>query len=195
MKPTFFATPADFRAWLEKLHDRTHELWVGFYKVGSGKPSITWPEAVDEALCFGWIDGQRQGIDRLSYAIRFSPRKPRSVWSSVNIKRVEELSRRGLMRPSGLKRFHAREADKSGVYSYEQRNVSKLEASDERLLRRNKKAWEFFRAQAPSYRKAATYWVVSAKKEETRRKRLGHLIDYSARNRTVPPLTPRTGPK
>jgi uncharacterized protein YdeI (YjbR/CyaY-like superfamily) len=189
MKPTFFATPAKFRAWLEKHHDTTPELLVGFYKKGSGKPSITWPESVDQALCFGWIDGVRSSLDDERYANRFTPRKPRSNWSARNIERAKELIDLGLMHPAGLKAFEARTDDRSAVYSYEQRHSAELDEAYERRFRRNKKAWEYFRSKPPSYRATAVYWVMSAKKEETRERRLARLIDDSAQGRTVPPLT------
>ena len=194
MKPTFFATPFEFRTWLEEHHDTTQELWVGFYKKGSGKPSITWLEAVDEALCFGWIDGLRRGIDDVSYAIRFTPRKRGSIWSAVNVQRVEELTSLGLMRPPGLKAFEARTEAKSGIYAYEQRDAAELDEAYEQQFRANQKAWDFFQAQAAWYRKAATWWVISAKKEETRRKRLATLIEDSEHGRTIAPLTRRTKP-
>ena len=190
MKPTFFQTPAAFRAWLERHHAEADELWVGYYKVGSGKPSITWPESVDEALCFGWIDGLRKRVDDSSYAIRFTPRKPGSTWSSVNIKRAEELIERALMQPAGLKAYQARKENKSGVYSYEQRSVD-LPGPYDGLLKKNKAAWSFFQAQPASYRKAVCWWVVSARKEETRRKRLDKLTAHSARGERVPEFTPR----
>jgi uncharacterized protein YdeI (YjbR/CyaY-like superfamily) len=190
MEPTFFATPAKFRAWLRTHHDSASELVVGFYKKGSGKPSITWPEAVDQALCFGWIDGVRRSLDDERYTNRFTPRRPRSNWSAVNIKRAEELIDLGLMHPAGLKAFEARTHDRSGVYSYEQRHSVELDAAYQRRFRRNKKAWAYFRSRAPSYRTMAVYWVMSAKKEETRERRLARLIDDSAHERTVPPLTP-----
>jgi uncharacterized protein YdeI (YjbR/CyaY-like superfamily) len=180
MKPTFFATPSEFRRWLEEHHDATQEVWVGFHKKSSGKPSITWPEAVDEALCFGWIDGVRKGIDDVSYTIRFTPRKPRSIWSAVSVKRARELAGLGLMRTAGLKAFEERAEEKSGLYAYEQQ------------FRANKKAWDFFQAQAAWYRRAAIWWVISAKKEETRLKRLATLIEDPERGRTIPPLTRRT---
>jgi len=189
MKPTFFATPTEFRAWLEKHHDRAEELWVGFYKKSSGNPSITWPEAVDEVLCFGWIDGKRKGIDDSSYAIRFTPRKPDSIWSAVNLRRVEELAREGRMHPPGLKAFDQRVTDRSRIYSYEQRDAARLDDAHEKLFRANRKAWDYFQTAPPSYRKAAIWWVVSAKAEETRLRRLTKLIDDSERGRTVPPLT------
>lgn len=141
MQPLFFATPSEFRAWLEAHHDSTPELWVGFYKKGSGKPSITWPEAVDAALCFGWIDGLRRGIDDVSYTIRFTPRKPRSIWSAVNIKRVGELTSLGLMRPAGLKAFAERVEEKSGVYAYEQRDAPEFDDAREQQFRANEQAW------------------------------------------------------
>ena len=190
MEPTFFATPAKLRAWLEKHHDTASELVVGFYKKGSGKPSVTWPEAVDQALCFGWIDGIRRSLDDERYTNRFTPRRPRSNWSAVNIKRAKELIDLGLMRPAGLKAFEARMVDRSAVYSYEQRHSIELDAAYVRRFRRNKKAWEFFKAKPPSYRTAAVHWVMSAKREETRERRLDTLIDDSAHGRTVPPLTP-----
>jgi uncharacterized protein YdeI (YjbR/CyaY-like superfamily) len=140
LKPTFFPTPAAFRAWLEEHHATADVLLVGFHKVGSGKPSITWPESVDEALCFGWIDGIRKSIDEHRYTIRFTPRKPGSIWSSVNIKRAQALIERGLMRPAGLRAFEARRENKSGIYSYEQRNVE-LPEPYRGLLKANTAAW------------------------------------------------------
>ncbi len=190
MKPTFFATPTELRAWLEEHHATTPELWVGFYKKGSGKPSITWPESVDEALCFGWIDGVRKGIDDTSYAIRFTRRKARSIWSAVNVSRATELTRLGLMRPAGLKAFEERAAERSSVYSYEQENAA-LDAESEQQFRANTQAWDFFQAQAPWYRKAAIWWVISAKKEATRLKRLATLIADSEQGRTVEGLSRR----
>lgn len=194
MKPTFFATPSLFRGWLEKHHDSAQELWVGFYKKGSGQASITWPEAVDEALCFGWVDSVRKSIDDLSYANRFTPRRPRSNWSAKNIKRVKELTKLGLMHPAGLEAFEARTEEKSGTYSYEQRHLARIEKADERQFRANKKAWDYFQNQVPSYRQAAIWWVMSAKKEETRRRRLATLIEDSGLERTIPPLTRPTKP-
>ena len=185
MEPTFFETPADFRAWLARHHDTEPELLVGFYKKGSGRPSITWPESVDQALCFGWIDGVRRGIDEESYTIRFTPRKPSSNWSSVNIKRVGELNELGLMRPAGLAAFERRSEEKSGIYAYEQRTAAKLDAAQQREFEANPAAWEFFQAQPPSYRQTAIYWVVTAKREETRAKRLATLIDDSANGRRL----------
>ena len=189
----FFSSPAEFEAWLE-AHDpagapQASELWVGFHKKGSGIPSMTWPEAVDEALCFGWIDGVRKSIDETSYVIRFTPRKARSIWSAVNIKRVPELLAEGRMRPAGLKAYATRAEEKSGIYSYEQRETVELADADERQFRANHSAWDFFQAQAPSYRKAAIWWVVSAKREQTRQRRLAALIDDSAAGRRIASLT------
>ena len=148
MKPLFFATATEFRAWLEEHHGDTPELWVGFYKKSTGKPSITWPEAVDQALCFGWIDGLSKGIDDISYSIRFTPRKPRSTWSLVNIRRVEELSQMGLMRSAGLKAYEALDKERSGIYAYEQKEAAELDEAYSERFRSNKKAWDFFQAQA-----------------------------------------------
>ncbi len=188
MKPIFFKRPSDLRKWFEKHHAKEQELLVGYFKKDSGKPSITWPESVDEALCFGWIDGIRKSIDEVSYTIRFTPRRARSTWSAVNIKRAGELTKQGLMMPSGLKAFEAREENRSGIYSYEQRSPD-LPDPYSRLLKKNKAAWNFFNAQNPSYKKAANWWVLSAKKEETRLKRLGQLIDFSAQGETIPQFT------
>jgi uncharacterized protein YdeI (YjbR/CyaY-like superfamily) len=187
--PVFFANPFEFREWLEEHHDKTAELWVGLYKKSAGKPTITWPEAVGEALCFGWIDGVRKTVDEASYKIRFSPRRPRSVWSSVNVKRARELSRLGLMHPAGLRAFEKRIEGKTGIYSYEQRGAAKLDEAHERRFRSNKKAWDFFEAQPAWYRKAAIWWVVSAKKEETRLRRLSILVEDSEHSRTIRELT------
>jgi uncharacterized protein YdeI (YjbR/CyaY-like superfamily) len=189
VKATFFASPSLFRAWLEQHHATTKEVWVGFYKRGSHRPSITWPESVDEALCFGWIDGRRESIDDLSYRIRFTPRQPRSTWSKVNLARATELMHLGLMRPTGLKAFEERAGERSGVYSFEQDQPVELDPAREEQFRRNKKAWDFFLTQPAWYRKAATWWVISAKKEETKARRLATLIENSAQGRTVPPLT------
>jgi uncharacterized protein YdeI (YjbR/CyaY-like superfamily) len=191
MEPTFFATPADFRAWLERHHESHSELIVGFHKRGSGRPSITWPEAVDQALCFGWIDGVRRRIDDASYSIRFTPRKGRSTWSAVNIRRMKELVEEGLVAPAGLAAFERRADDRSAIYSYEQRKAARLEPDQERRLRADERALVFFEAQPPSYRRAAIHWVTSAKKPETRERRLAQLIECAAAGEPVPPLRPR----
>jgi uncharacterized protein YdeI (YjbR/CyaY-like superfamily) len=192
-EPTFFPTPAEFRAWLEAHHDQEQELLVGFYKKGSGKPSITWPESVDEALCFGWIDGVRRSRDEESYTIRFTPRQARSTWSTVNIQRVKELTAQGRMQPAGLKAFAARTDDNSAIYAYEQRHTATLDPAEEAQFRANAPAWTFFEAQPPGYRRHALYWVVSGKKAETRQKRLATLIEDSAQGRTIRHLTRPTG--
>jgi uncharacterized protein YdeI (YjbR/CyaY-like superfamily) len=192
MKAIYFRNAAEFRAWLERHHDAAAELLIGYYKKGSHRPTMTWPESVDEALCFGWIDGVRKGIDEERYTIRFTPRKQGSVWSAANIKRAQELIDLGHMRPSGLHAFQSRRADRSVIYSYEQREAVNLDDAYERTFRRNKKAWRFFEASPPSYRKAAIHWVMTAKREETREQRLATLIEDSAHGRTVRPLTRRT---
>jgi uncharacterized protein YdeI (YjbR/CyaY-like superfamily) len=192
MKPTFFSTPAKLRAWFERHHSTSTDLLVGLYKRSSGKPSISWPELVDEALCFGWIDGVRKGLNADSYSIRLTPRKRRSTWSAVNMARVEELSRVGRMRPEGLRAFERRTDERSAIYSYEQRKAARLDPEAERLFRANKKAWAFFLAQAHGYRTATTWWVMSAKREETRRRRLAALIRDSEDARRVGLLSRRT---
>jgi uncharacterized protein YdeI (YjbR/CyaY-like superfamily) len=191
MKPKFFATSAKWRAWLLEHHDTKDELLVGFHKKDSGKPSITWPESVDEALCFGWIDGIRRRIDEVSYSIRFTPRRKGSIWSAVNIRRVAELTRLGLMHPAGHAAHGKRQEHKSAIYAYEQRKTATLSSEQERAFKANVEAWAFFEAQAPLYRRVATYWVISAKREETRQKRLATLIAVSARQRRLDAMSPR----
>ena len=188
MEPTFFTGPEEFRRWLAAHHATAAELLVGYYKVGSGKVSMTWPESVDEALCFGWIDGIRRRVDRESYSIRFTPRKAGSTWSAVNLQRVEELRAEGRMQPSGLAAFEARSAAKSRTYAYEQKDP-KLDAAAQEEFRRHGEAWAFFSSQAPWYRRAASWWVVSAKRPATRDRRLRQLIDDSAHGRTPKHLT------
>jgi uncharacterized protein YdeI (YjbR/CyaY-like superfamily) len=189
MKPRFFASPAEFRTWLQKHHAEAQELWVGLHKRRSGKASITWPEAVDQALCFGWIDGVRKSVNSLSYMIRFTPRKPRSTWSTVNIARANELMAQGLMSAAGLSEFQKRSEEKSAIYSYEQRKSAKLEPAQEDLFRANGQAWNFFQKQPPWYQRTSAYWVISAKKEETKMKRLSLLIECSERVNPIPALT------
>jgi uncharacterized protein YdeI (YjbR/CyaY-like superfamily) len=186
MKPKFFRTPADFRTWLEEHHTSALELLVGFYKRESGKkPSITWQESVGEALCFGWIDGVRKRVDDVSYTIRFTPRKPGSIWSTVNTERVRSLAGEGRMRPAGLKAFEARRSNKSGVYSYERRPEG-LVPPYTAMLAKHPAAKKFFDAQAPSYRRAASWWVISAKKDESRLRRANTLIGLSAKGKWIP---------
>jgi uncharacterized protein YdeI (YjbR/CyaY-like superfamily) len=184
LRPEFFQTPADFRNWLDNNHATATELWVGFYKRNSGKRSITWPESVDQALCFGWIDGIRKRVDENSYQIRFTPRRRGSIWSAINIKRAKELVRQKQMRPFGLRAFAARIENKSGIYSYEQRSTE-LRQPYAKLLKKNKVAWNFFKTQSPSYRKMIGWWIVSAKKEETRMTRLAKLISESAKGKRL----------
>jgi len=186
-KPVFFKTPEGFRQWLRRHHATADVLWVGYYKKGSGTPSITWPESVDQALCFGWIDGIRKSIDHLRYTIRFTPRKRGSIWSSVNVQRVRALIAEGLMHPAGRTAYQARKLNKSGVYSYEQRSVN-LQPPYDRLLKQSEVAWKFFQEQPASYRKAVSWWIVSAKKEETCLKRLEKLVAYSAQGQRIPEL-------
>jgi uncharacterized protein YdeI (YjbR/CyaY-like superfamily) len=193
MEPTFFATPDEFRAWLDQHHESETELLVGFHKKGSGRPGITWPQSVDQALCFGWIDGVRRRIDDASYSIRFTPRKARSNWSAINVKRVAELTELGLMRPAGTAAFERRSDDTTAIYAYEQRKTATLDPEQERRFKANARAWKWFQAQPPSHRRTATYWVISAKKEETRQRRLERLIEDSGAARPIPSLTPRRG--
>lgn len=193
-KVRFFKKPADFRKWFEGHHESETELWVGFYKKDSGKTSITWPQSVDEALCFGWIDGVRKSIDEISYKIRFTPRRQKSIWSAVNIKRATELSDQGLMQPAGLKAFAARQENRSGIYAYEQRSAE-LPDQYAKVLKKNVTAWKFYQEQPPGYRKLVNWWVLSAKREETRLKRLAELIDDSKNERRLRQLTDLKKPK
>ena len=188
MTPRFFATPADFRSWLAKNHTRVDELWVGFHKKATGKPSITWPEAVDQALCFGWIDGLRKTIDGEAYMIRFAPRRAKSIWSAVNLKRFDALRSRGLVAPAGLEAFERRDPAKTNRYSFENR-PEKMDEKYEKKLRANREAWKFFSAQPPGYQRTVRWWVISAQKEETRLKRLQTLIELSANGERLPQLT------
>jgi uncharacterized protein YdeI (YjbR/CyaY-like superfamily) len=185
VKPTFFATPARFRAWLERNHDRKPELLVGYYKKGTGRPSITWPESVDEALCFGWIDGIRRSLGEEAYTIRFTPRRPTSIWSAVNVARVAELTRLGRMTSAGERAFALRTPERTGVYAFERRAGAVLAPADEATLRANQKAAAFFDAQPPGYRGTVLHWVTSAKREETRQRRLAQLIADCAAGRRV----------
>ncbi len=189
-KPKYFGSAAAFRSWLESNAGTAAELVVGFYKKGSRKPSITWPESVDEALCFGWIDGLRRRVDEVSYAIRFTPRKQSSVWSSINIERARVLIEEGRMTGTGLAAFAARRANRSGVYSYEQRPDGLVEPYAQ-MLAEVPAASEFFEAQTPSYRRAATWWVISAKKEQTRLQRAQRLIELSRNGELIPQFTRR----
>jgi uncharacterized protein YdeI (YjbR/CyaY-like superfamily) len=186
----FFATPAALRTWLAAHHETAAELLVGLYKKGSGRPSITWSEAVDQALCFGWIDGKGQNIDADSWAIRFTPRRPKSTWSNVNIAKVAALTEAGLMQPAGLRAFAGRDEAKSGVYSFEQQAQSlELPADMLAQFRAQSAAWDFWEAQPAGYRRAAVWWVISAKQEATRLRRLAKLIEDSAQGQRVAQFT------
>jgi uncharacterized protein YdeI (YjbR/CyaY-like superfamily) len=182
MEPTYFPSPSAFRAWLESHHAQADELWVGYHKRGTGTPSLTWPESVDEALCFGWIDGLRRSVDVERYAIRFTPRRQGSNWSRVNLGRVEALIAEGRMRPAGLAAYEGRRRDDAG-YSYEERPQELPEALARAFRDRNEAAWTFFQAQSPSYRRLAIGWVLAAKREETRLRRLEQIVEASAAGR------------
>ena len=184
MSLKYFRTPAEFRKWLEKHHATETELLVGFYAKGSGKPSITWPESVKEALCYGWIDGIRRNVDEESYSIRFTPRKRTSIWSAINIKYASDLIEQGLMHAAGLAAFELRRENKSGIYAYEQRSATIPEPYLSRF-KQNAAAFEFFESQPAGYRKQMSWWIVSAKLEETRLKRLRKLIAESAASRRL----------
>ena len=185
METLYFKTPAEFRAWLAKHHATASEVGVVFHKKGSGKPSMTWSDAVDEALCFGWIDSVARRLDDTSRVQRFSPRKPTSNWSAVNIMKVAELTAKGLMRPAGLAAFARRSKARSAIYAYENRHLARLDPEREKTFRADKVAWEFFSRQSPSYRQLSIYRVISAKREETRDKRLARLIEASAEGRRL----------
>ena len=184
MKPKYFVDPRSFRAWIKKNHTAEKELLVGFHRIGTGIKSITYPEALDEALCFGWIDGVRKSAGPGAYTIRFTPRKAKSNWSIVNIRRVKELIRLKRMTAAGLHAFEARDERRAERYSYEQK-TSKLSRKQERLFRANTTAWEYFQSQAPWYRRVTTWWVISAVKEETRERRFEQLIADSAAGRRI----------
>lgn len=183
-EPTYFPTEADFRRWLEANHETAPELLVGFWKKGSGKPSIDWPQARDQALCFGWIDGIRKSLGDDAYTIRFTPRRKGSIWSKVNVERFEALKASGQMKPAG-ERAYEENKHKSGVYSYENEHKA-LTDEEEGLFRKNKAAWADWDKRPPSYRKTVVYWITSAKRPETRAKRLGELIEVSAEGRRLP---------
>jgi len=185
MKPIFFASPAEFRRWLEQNHATASELLVGFYKKHSGRPSITWPESVEEALCYGWIDGIRRSLGPESYTIRFTPRRPGSNWSLLNIRKAQELMAAGRMRPAGLRVFEQRDPDKAKAYSFEQDSAPQLNPELETQFRAHPSAWRYFHSQPPGYRKTALWWILSAKREETRRRRLQTLVEDSAAGRRL----------
>jgi len=188
VKIRHFKSASDFRCWLEVNHARVNELWVGFFKKDSGKGGLTYAEAVDEALCFGWIDGLKKRVDELSYTHRFTPRQPKSNWSRINTQHVERLKKAGRMTPAGLKAYAAREPQRSGAYSFENA-PRKLAAADEKQFKADKIAWEFFQRQPPGYQRLAIWYVVSAKKPETRSRRLAHLITESLNERRLGPAS------
>jgi len=194
MKPTFFAKQEDLRKWFEKNHQKKKELWLGYYKANSGKPSITWPQSVDEALCFGWIDGVRKSLGEKSYVIRFTTRNPNSIWSAINIKKAEELIKQGLMYPAGLEVFNQRNEKKSRVYSFEQKNIQ-LAPQFKKQFKQNKIAWKFFQSQPPSYQKPAIWWITSAKQDATKQKRLEILIKDSEAGQKIKRLRPTVAKK
>jgi uncharacterized protein YdeI (YjbR/CyaY-like superfamily) len=188
MKIKHFRRPSEFRAWLEKNHARERELWVGYYKKHTGRKTITWTESVDEALCFGWIDGLRQAVDEHSYATRFTPRRPTSAWSAINLRKVKALVKSGKMRPAGLAAYKARRDKTSPGYSIASRSTE-LDAPYAKLLRKHPAAWTFFQAQPPGYRKMVGHWITGAKQESTRRERLELLIAHSSRGERLPRYT------
>jgi len=185
METRYFETPDEFRAWLAENHRAETEIGVVLHKKASGKPTMTWSEAVDQALCFGWIDGIARRLDETSRVQRFTPRKPKSNWSAVNIRKVGELKARGLMTPAGLAAFARREEARSSVYSYENRHMAALDPEREATFRKAAAAWEFFSKQPPSYRQTCVYWVMNAKRDETRSKRLARLIEVSSHGRRL----------
>ncbi len=188
--PIFFQSPEELRDWFDANHETASELWLGSYKKATGKPSVTWSDAVDEALCVGWIDSVRYSLDAERSAQRFTPRRKGSNWSVVNIAKIKELTKQGRMRPAGIAAFEARTEDRSGVYSYEQRHLAKLEPDEAKLFRNEAAAWAWFEKQAPSFRTGATWWVTSAKRPETRARRLALLIEEAAAGRRPKALTP-----
>jgi uncharacterized protein YdeI (YjbR/CyaY-like superfamily) len=194
-KPRFFRTAAELRAWLEANHASATELMIGFYKKSARKKGITYPEAVDEALCFGWIDGVLRSLDAERYEQRYTPRKPNSIWSKINLGHVARLTREGRMRPAGVAAFERRTAARTGVYSFEQERPSELDAARAAKLRANRKAHAFFEAQPPSYRRTAVFWVMSAKQDATRDRRLAILVACSAKGEVAPPFRFGSPPK
>lgn len=185
-----FSSPEEFRKWLAKNHAAATELFVGFYKKSSGKKGATYSEALDEALCFGWIDGVRRSINSESYTIRFTPRRPKSIWSLVNVRHVKRLQKSGKMAEPGIKAFALREKHRTGIYSFEQKRPG-LSARFKKLFRANAPAWEFFTKQAPWYQRTAGHWVVRAKQDETRMRRFAKLVEVSGKGRRLDQLTPK----
>ncbi len=184
MSAKFFSGQSEFRVWLDKNHKKEKALLVGFYKVGTGKASMTWSQSVDEALCYGWIDGVRRSIDEVSYSIRFTPRKTSSTWSAININKVEDLTKKGLMKPAGLESYNLRKENNSRIYSHEKAE-EKLSSEFEKKFKSNKKAWDYFQSQAPSYKKVMLHLIMTAKQEKTRLSRLEKLIIQSENGKRV----------
>ena len=184
MKPVFFASSSEFRRWLAKNHASAPELWVGFWKAHTAKGGLTYEQAVEDSLCFGWIDGLVRRYDESAYMQRFTPRRPKSIWSAINIRKVEALQREGRMMPAGLKAFAARDPARSSVYSFENRHVA-LDAAFETRFQAKKRAWAFFQAQPPGYRRLTCFWVMSAKRADTRERRFAQLLADSARGLRV----------
>jgi len=191
MAPTFFKTPSELRRWFKANHAACTELWIGFYKKDSGRGGVVYKQALDEALCFGWIDGMVRRVDDASYMQRFTPRQPRSAWSAINIVRAQDLIAEERMQPAGLAAFQRRTEDRSRIYTHEQKQAVALSPADQRQFKKHPDAWAFFTAQAPSYRRACAWWLQSAKKDETRQRRLSVLIDVSGRGEYPPPFIPR----
>ena len=191
----YFPTPADLRAWFEKNHETSKEMLLGYYKRGSGKASVTWPESVDEALCFGWIDGVRKSIDDERYFIRFTPRKAKSYWSKVNLARFEVLRSEGRVAPAGLAAFEVRIGEARAAYSFEQDEAPRFSPEQEARFQEHEAAWTWFTKSAPSYQRACIWWVISAKQEATRERRFDSLIEASALGERVAPLKRPTGAK
>jgi uncharacterized protein YdeI (YjbR/CyaY-like superfamily) len=189
-EPIYFESPAAFRAWLEEHHETETEVWVGMWKKATGRQGMSWSQAVDEALCFGWIDGLLRRVDDERHLQRFTPRKSTSNWSAINIAKVAQLRAEGRMRPAGEAAFARRRDDKTAIYSHEQRSKPRLEPDEQAQLEANEAAWAYFSAKPPSYRRQATWWVISAKKPETRARRLATLIEDSAAGRPIKPLMP-----
>jgi uncharacterized protein YdeI (YjbR/CyaY-like superfamily) len=185
----FFRSGTAFRKWLETNHNKASEIWVGFYRKDSGKGGITYKEALDEALCYGWIDGIRKKIDDSSFTNRFTPRKKNSIWSNVNVEHVARLTREGRMMPPGVAAYNAKDEKRTGVYSFE-RERAELEPAMKKRFRQNPKAWKYFESQPPYYRRVAAWWVVSARRDETRQKRLAELIAVSAKEQRLAPFSP-----
>jgi uncharacterized protein YdeI (YjbR/CyaY-like superfamily) len=193
VQPLYFAAPAELREWLSRHHEDETELIVGYHKRGTGRPSLTWTESVDEAICFGWIDGIRRRVDDERYQIRFTPRKTGSIWSAVNIAKVAELTVQNRMTPAGVRAFAARRTERSGIYSHEQRADAALTEEQITTFQADAAAWQWYCAQPPWYRRATAHWVLSAKQQTTRDRRFGQLVADSVAGRNVAPLIRRTG--